>query len=310
MELPVLQRQSLNNSLLNYFKLPSENEKVQDLDFQLNKQRLDMINSLELTECVKIQQLKNIQEVAQSEVIKNSHILEKSKYNVNMSLFDYNKLLYNEEVVNIYTEKIISLPSSFAFSNSLISYNDEKRGGIVMNDENIKNMTDSYSENLLPSISFGMGIGIITAALKIAMDYIFAPLMMLVVVDIFLSGCADIFTKQKEGKIFRKIVQYFIIFFILTWLIVLELILLRYNLTPMIKPVLNNHLLVYSFLGGACFMCYKNIKNSMIRLELPVAFSTRIFQIALEKFSPDAMKFLEKYSKEIKEKDTDKTKKP
>lgn len=315
MELPVLQKQSLNNSTENYFQLPSQNSQVQDLYFQLNKQILDMVNSVELTEDVKIQQLKNIQEVVQSELAIRGNILQNTQYNSNITPFAYNKVRYHEEVEGAYAGKVISLSSSLKYSNSFIAYNDEKRGGIVMNsnNEDITNLTDSYTKNLVPSISFGAGIGIITAAFKIAMDYVFVPLMILVIADLFLNGFADIFTKQKEGKMFRKISQYFAIFFILTWLIVLELILLRYNLTPMLKPVIDNHLLVYGFLGATSLMCLNNIKNSMTRLELPVSPFTKIFKLALEKFGPDAINFIEKYSKEItdeeKEKDIDKTKK-
>lgn len=309
MELSTTKRQSLNSSTKSYFKLPSENSQVQDLYFQLNKQILEMINSTELTDDSKVKPLKNIKETVQNEFSNSSYISRNLQYN-NVRMLDYSRLQYNEGV-SMQDAKVIPLLSNFKYINSLVAYNADKRGDIAMNinEEEIKNLTDSYSKNLLPSISFGMGIGIITTAFKIAMDYMLVPLMIFAIVDIFLSGYADLITKEKEGKIFKKISQYFIIFFILTWLIIFELILLRYNLTPMLEPVIENHLLVYGFLAGAAIMCLTNIRYSMVRLELPVGPFTKIFRLSLEKYGPELTEFIDKYSKETKGKDNDSNKK-
>lgn len=298
MEYSLSQKQSQNNLMGNYYRLPSGNSQVSDLYFQINKQLLDMVNTKDLADEVKMEQLKNIEAILQNDLIRSSYISGNDQYNSNVRPFDYRKVKYNDDTPSIDSTKVISLSDKFAYANSFISYIHEERGEDIMtgNNNDISDIANKYTSNLAPSIPLGMIIGIIATAFKIAMDYVFAPLVILVSADFILNGLADFFTHEKEGKVFKKIIQYFSIFFILTWLIILELILLQYNLVSIIKPIIEGHWLVYSFLGAAALMSLKNIRESAKRLELPVSPFAKIFRFAAERVSPDVIKYLEKFT--------------
>jgi hypothetical protein len=284
--------QTLGQLGASYYRLPSQNSKIQDLQFEINKQMLEMVNSREITNVIKAQQLESILENIQKFSISANEDLNVLKSNI--IAFPDRKIFYgNNTNNNLLQSGVIALPTGLNCLNDLASVG---RGDSSLNNKNaeISNLTDSFTKTFLPSLSIGTALGIVLAAFKIAMEFLFAPLVILVLADLLFNGIADLYTKEKEGRMFKKMIQYFSIFFLLTGLIILELILLYYDIMPSLKGAIEHHVLVFGFLGATFLMCIKNIKVSLNRLELPVTPFTKIMQVSLAKFAPDAIKWLEK----------------
>jgi len=125
-----LKKLTSDNSLIEkYSELPSQNSKLQDLYFDLNKRVLNMINDIGEKHLAKTQKLEELIEIVKTDIDVNK--IENPQTN-NVVMLG-NKLNFNE-LNSSYSAEITTIPLGAEYSDTFISGNDE-RGEIVMKDD-------------------------------------------------------------------------------------------------------------------------------------------------------------------------------
>lgn len=124
-----LKKSSSDNTLIkSYSELPSQNQELESLYFELNKRILNMINDLEEVHLVKTQKLEELIESIPDDY--NANKFESSQ--PDKVIMIGNKLNFNE-LNSSYSTKITTIPLGAEYPNTFIAKNNE-RGELVMKD--------------------------------------------------------------------------------------------------------------------------------------------------------------------------------
>lgn len=294
MELSYLNKDINNSPINNYLSLSPKNSKIDTLYLECTKILAYIKTNTNVPERKQIEFfneiVKNINDfTGENSQIRN--ISETMKYNKVLDITGY---LDN----NQYQATSVDLIGVFdnTINNNVINIESNGENIDILEREGINmDVSKSYTKDFLPQITMGTFAGLISTSFNIALDYILAPLLFFSIFDIVLNGIADLMNKERKSDLFRRIVQYFIIFLGSTGIVLFELMFSQYNLVTFLKPILEKHIFLYCFLLSNVFFSINHILDGATRIGLPMGIFNGMIKVSLEKFGPDLIKKIEEY---------------